>query len=57
MIETAIVMIAFGCGIAVGRMLDMRMALHDWQEGYESCKRDWDDWERARNRTTETVSG
>lgn len=39
-IETAIVMIAFGCGIAVGRMLDMRMALHDWQEGYESCKRD-----------------
>ena len=52
MIETTIVLIAFGCGVAVGRMWDQRLAIADWREGYESCKRDWDDWERARTRHT-----
>jgi hypothetical protein len=27
-----------------------------WQEGYASCKRDWDDWERAKERGSKRVS-
>jgi hypothetical protein len=52
-IQTLIGLFLFACGIAVGWMFRDLNTLDDWCEGYESCKRDWDDWERARTRHTE----
>lgn len=49
---TFYVLLVFACGIFVGvvwrRIFGDPML--DWKEGYEACKRDWDDWERARLR-------
>jgi len=45
-----IALISFALGIAVGWMYRGLNAFDDWRDGYLSCKRDWDDWERAAGR-------
>lgn len=43
-------------GVVTGYYLRKLDAIYDWRDGYEACKRDWDDWERARTGATSTVA-